>query len=51
MPDEACFIYLRNGHLKTQTASDEYIGTKKDTFLLKCGNYIGNFRPGNEKRL
>jgi len=49
MPDEACFIYLRNGHLKIQTASDEYIGTSKDTFLLKCGNYIGDFTPGDEK--
>jgi len=49
MPDEACFIYLRNGHLKIQTASEEYSGTTKDTFLLKCGNYIGDFTAGDEK--
>ncbi len=49
MPDEACFIYLRNGHIKIQTADEEYIGTSKDAFLLKCGNYIGDFTPGDEK--
>lgn len=41
MPDEACFIYMRQGKLNVKTEVGSCAGTPKDTLLLKCGNYIG----------
>jgi AraC-like DNA-binding protein len=44
MPDEACFLYIREGQINYNTSNHDVIIPQNDAVLLKCGNYFSQIR-------
>jgi len=44
MRDDACLAYIQEGKQEIFSATQKIEATDKESILMKCGNYIANFR-------
>ena len=44
MRDDACLAYIQEGNQEIYSATQKLQASDKESILMKCGNYIANFR-------
>lgn len=51
MPDEACFLYMVEGHINYKTENQSLSIPTNEAVLLRCGNYFSQIRNSNTSKI